>query len=200
MNLDEYEKVKDLSYSEYCDYLQTKYGIGKGYFLTKSFNKNPKITRTSEGLFAHHKMEDRAIMLSNKAFAKLNPYEWQAPENIIYCDYLEHLFLHILICENPSPNRKKNEVVGIGGVINFIVPELNDFYSGRESKTTWKINCLNKIRYDKDVYLTLLKRFKYNCSKYPLYTKDCLYTSMGDLYGGWKKRKNRKLFKEIKKI
>ena len=29
MNLDEYEKVKDLSYPEYCDYLQTKYGFGK---------------------------------------------------------------------------------------------------------------------------------------------------------------------------
>ncbi len=29
MNYIEYENVKNLSYYEYCDYLQNKYGIGK---------------------------------------------------------------------------------------------------------------------------------------------------------------------------
>ncbi len=51
-----------------------------------------------------------------------------------YCDYLEHLFLHILICENPSEEKNRNEDVGTGGVVNFIAPELNDLYSGWKTK------------------------------------------------------------------
>lgn len=32
MNLSEYEKIKNFSYLEYCDYLQNKYGIGLSDF------------------------------------------------------------------------------------------------------------------------------------------------------------------------
>ena len=109
MDLQEYNKVKELKYLEYCDYLQKKYGIGKCDYMTKSWNLNPKCKRTSEGLVAHHKYEDHAIMLSTKMFAMLNPFEWQKAENIVYCDYIEHLFLHILICENPSKEKNRNE-------------------------------------------------------------------------------------------
>lgn len=58
MNMIEYLKVKDYTYSEYCDYLQSKYGIGLADYMTKSFNPNPKCKRTKEGLIAHHKEED----------------------------------------------------------------------------------------------------------------------------------------------
>ena len=109
MNISEYERVKDLTYLQYCDYLQNKYGIGISDFMTKSWNKNPKASRTKDGLIAHHKFEDHAIMLSEKNHAMKNPYEWQLARNIVYCDYLEHLFLHILICEHPAKNRNKNE-------------------------------------------------------------------------------------------
>ena len=119
MNIKEYEKIKNLTYVEYCDYLQPKYGIGLSDYMTKSWNKNNKVTRTKDGLLAHHKYEDRAIMLSNKEYAKNNPFEWQKAENIIYCDYLEHLFLHILICECPSCDKNLFEDVGIGGVVTF---------------------------------------------------------------------------------
>ena len=94
--------------------------------------------------------------------AKRNPYEWQLPENIVYCDYLEHLLLHILICEGPSKNKNDFEVVGIGGVINFLVPELNDLYSGWITKQEWRANCHSRVVNDKEVYLILLKRFKSN--------------------------------------
>lgn len=43
MNLVEYEKVKNLTYLEYCDYLQQKYGIGLSDFMTKSWNKTQKL-------------------------------------------------------------------------------------------------------------------------------------------------------------
>ena len=200
MKLEEYEKIKNLTYLEYCDYLQQKYGIGLCDYMTKSYNKNPKVTRTKEGLLAHHKLEDHAIMLSHKEFAMKNPFEWQQAKNIVYCDYLEHLLLHILICEYPAKDANAFEVVGIGGVINFLVPELNDFYSGWESNQPWQRNCHEKIKDDKDVYLTLLKRFKTSCKNYPCYKKDCLYTSLNESFGLWSRKQNIKLFKEIEAL
>ena len=200
MNMQEYIKVKDFTYLQYCDYLQGKYGIGKSDYMTKSWNKNHKITRTKEGLMVHHKYEDHAIMLSTKEYAMNNPFEWQLAKNMVYCDFLEHLFLHILICEYPSPERNEREAVGIGGVINYIVPELNDVYSGWQTNQEWRIICHSKIINDKDVYLTLLKRFKTNCSDYPFYTSDCLLRSANQQFGLWSNAKNEKLYKEIKTL
>ena len=196
MNMTEYEKVKDYSYLEYCDYLQEKYGIGLCDYMRPSWTKNPKITRTKEGLLAHHKFEDHAIMLSNKEYAMKNPYEWQLKENIVYCDYLEHLFLHILICENPSSDKNKSDKVGYGGVINFIVPELNDVYSGWVTKESWRQNCHYAIINDKNVYLELLKRFKKFYGNNQLIIKDLL-NSFNQEYGTWSNKKNEKLYKEI---
>ena len=135
-------------------------------------------------------------MLADKNFAMQNPFEWQLAENIIYCDYLEHLFLHILICENPAEERNEFEAVGIGGVVNFIVPELNDVFSGWKTNQTWRETCHNAIKDDKEVYMTLLKRFK----KHPFYTEGCLYTSFNDAYGLWEKQKNSRLFEEISQL
>ena len=200
MKLEEYNKVKDFTYIQYCDYLQMKYGIGLSDYMTKSWNKNQKISRTKEGLLSHHKFEDHAIMLADKNYAMKNPYEWQLAENIVYCDYLEHLFLHILICENPSPNRNKNEAVGIGGIINYIAPELNDLYSGWQTSQEWRKVCHSLILDDKNVYLLLLKRFKKNCFNYPFYTPKCLYTSYNDKFGLWRIENNKELFKEIENL
>jgi len=33
------------------------------------------------------------------------PYECQKKENIVYCDLLEHLLLHVLICYYPHPEK-----------------------------------------------------------------------------------------------
>lgn len=200
MNIQEYKNIKNYNYKEYCDYLKKKYGEAKYDYFTRSFNKNPKVTRTNEGLLCHHIYEDKAIMLSNPEFAKKNPFEYQLAKNLCYCDYLEHLLLHILICENPSSDKNLFEVVGIGGVINFLVPELNDFYSGWITTQGWRSKCHNKIKDDKDVYLELLKRFKINCKDNPLYREDCLYTSFNESFGLWSKSKNTSLFEEIKNI
>lgn len=66
MTIQEYETIKNLTYLEYCDYLQNKYGIGKCDYMSPHWSKNKDVTRTQEGLFAHHKYEDRAPNLSNK--------------------------------------------------------------------------------------------------------------------------------------
>lgn len=200
MNLIEYKKIKNLTYLEYCDYLQKKYGVASCAYMTKSWNKNPKVTRTKEGLLAHHKFEDHAIMLSTREYAMNNPYEWQLPQNIVYCDYLEHLFLHILICESPAENRNIFEAVAVGGVINFIVPELNDLYSGWITNQAWRKTCHSVVIDDKSVYLELLKRFKTSCKDYPFYTDDCLFTSYNEQFGLWSKEQNAELFQIIAEL
>lgn len=199
MNMNEYQKVKNYNYSEYCDYLQEKYGIGLCDYMRPSWTKNTKVTRTKEGLYAHHKYEDHTIMLSHPEYAKNNPYEWQLKENIVYCDLLEHLFLHILICENPSVNKNENEAVGVGGVVNHIVPELNDVYSGFVAKQAWQLNCHTAVINDKDVYLELIMRFKYSNENDPLMLRQ-LYSSKGAEHGVWSKENNLELYREIAQL
>jgi len=199
MKLNEYKKVENLNYIEYCDYLQDKYGIGLCDYMRPNWTKNPKITRTKEGLYAHHKYENCAIMLSHPEYAMNNPYEWQKKENIVYCNLLEHLYLHILICENPSEDKNENENVGLGGVINYIVPELNDVYSGWVSKQAWQNNCHNVIIDNKDVYLILLKRFKVLYDNNPFIVKN-LYRSWNEQFGIWSNENNIQLYEQIEQL
>lgn len=197
MNLKEFEKVKGMTYLEYCDYLQAKYGIGIADYMTKSFNKNSKCSRTSEGLIAHHKAEDKMIMLSTKSFAEKCPYEWQLKHNIVYCDYLEHLLLHVLICKYPSPDKFPLADVGIGGVVDFLVPELNDLYSGWMPKQQWRLNCRTLIIEEKEVYFEILKMFiEYLYNERHL-SSTILHSSFNDRFGLWSNEKNKTIYKEI---
>ena len=199
MNMQEYLKVKDFTYFEYCDYLQAKYGIGLDDYMTESYNKKPKCKRTKDGLLAHHKKEDTMAMLSKKEVAILVPFEWQLKENIVYCDYLEHLLLHILICKYPSDD-KIGGGVGMGGVVNFITPELNDLYSGWVTGQEWRKTCHDKVIKDKDVYIALLKQFieiEKNDSHFDI---SMLCKSFNENYGGWSNKQNAKLYKEICKL
>lgn len=200
MNMSEYNKVKYYNYIEYCAYLQEKYGIGLSHYMTKNWNRNKAVSRTKDGLIAHHRYEDHAIMLSTPEYAKRNPYEWQLKENIVYCDYLEHLLLHILICENPAQDKNLYESVGIGGVVNFIVPELNDVYSGWVSNQPWRKACHDAIINDKDVYLVLVKRFKdAHIAEYQ-FSKRLLLRSFNDKYDIWPQEKNDALYKVIDRL
>ena len=200
MDMKEFEAVKNLTYLEYCDYLQKKYGIGRADYMTKSFNKNSKCSRTVDGLIAHHKMEDRMIMLSVKDYAMICPFEWQQKENIVYCDYLEHLLLHVLICKYPSPKKLPIADVGIGGVVDFIAPELNDLYSGWKTKQPWRLNCHNKVIEDKDVYLEIIKIFIGYLKDERKLPVDILFTSFNEKYGGWSIEKNLDLYEEFDKL
>lgn len=198
MDIKEYKKVMHLNYDEYCDYLQEKRGMAKYDYMTKSWNKNTRCTRTKEGLIAHHKYEKYCIMLSTKEFAMLNPFEYQLAKNIIYCDYLEHLLCHVLISESPLEEKNNNPALGIGGIINFIAPELNDLYSGWATTQEWRKNCHDLVRNDKDVYLTIIKRFKYSCSNNPFYSQEGLLKSFNEQYGHWSSEYNKAIYDEIK--
>ena len=197
MDMNEYQSVKDFTYLEYCDYLQDKYGIGLADYMTKSYNPIQKCKRTKEGLVAHHKKEDTMIMLSDKRIAVMCPFEWQLKENIVYCDYLEHLLLHVLICKYPADNKPKIVAAGIGGVVNFIAPELNDLYSGWVTTQSWRKNCHDKVSADKKVYLAILKQFIDIEESNPNFKVDILCKSYNEDFGLWKSSKNKKIYNEI---
>lgn len=113
---------------------------------------------------------------------------------------MEHLFLHILIGEGVLSGQfeKTDEIVGIGGIVSYIVPELNDLYSGWETREIWRKNCHNQVKNDKEVYLLLLKRFKNSCDTYPTYSETCLFSCFNEMFGVWSKKQNKKIFDEIK--
>lgn len=204
MDILEYNKVKDLNYDEYCDYLKKKYGLVRyNYFIDKGgikLVKNTKITRTKEGLVCHHVCEDKAILLSNPDYALRNPKEYQDAKNLVYCDYLEHLFLHILICEKSFEAISVNQQLGIGGIISFLVPELNDVYSGYITNQNWRYNCHKLILNDKDVYLLLLKRLKKFLPNYQFYNDESLYSSFNAKFNLWDIKRNKNIFQQISEL
>jgi hypothetical protein len=162
MDKQEIKKEMGMTYSELVEYLVNKYGRATGnYFLNESCkSKNAKITRTKEGLYCHHIDEDKAIMLCNDKFAKDNPYDYQKADRLVYCNVLEHLLLHIKIIEEPK-NEQANEleIQGLGGVVKFICPELNDRYNGEEPTQEWRVNVFNQVRDNFEDYIDILNYF-----------------------------------------
>ncbi len=148
----------------------------------------------------HHKLEDHVAKLADPAIAMNYPLEWQAAENLVYCDFLEHLLLHILICETYFENAAEGELVGIGGILQYFVPEFNDAFSGWKAAHAWKETCYKKVINDKDVYLLLIKRLKENCKDYPFFHEKFLLCSASARYGTWDQDKNKALYEEIKAL
>lgn len=162
----EIDKELGLSYDELCQYLTNKYGAAKYDFFVSDAcrSKNRKVTRTDEGLFCHHIDEDKAIMLSNPRWAINNPFEYQKAERLVYCNALEHLILHIKIAAEPKKDgANKYELQGVGGAINFLIPELNHCYSGYEYKRQYEKNIYGLVAGNFDGYIRILKYFIDNC-------------------------------------
>lgn len=156
-----YDYIMKMSYDELVQFLINKYGPAKYDYFTNEYCtiKNNKVTRTNEGLYCHHIDEDKAIMLSNDKFAANNPFEYQKANRLVYCNFLEHLLLHILIVEEPkNADANEHEVQGIGGAVNFICKQLNDLYSGYEYKQEWMIITTSLVKDDFESYIAMLRR------------------------------------------
>ncbi|AVN65163.1 hypothetical protein CG002_02210 [Mesoplasma florum] len=192
----EIEYLLSLNYVECCEELIKKYGNVPGdYFLDEECTKkNNKITRGKEGLYIHHIDEDKAIMLSHPNFARMNPITFQKAERLVYCNLLEHLVLHIKIFEFPNKNKNKNESVGVGGIYNFIVPELNDIYAGIQYKQVWKQEVIRTVLPLKDDYFKCIKKLINLNFRYPLCTS-FIYNSHI-----WNEKNNKKIYKDLKKL
>jgi len=92
-----------MDYFKQCQYLKIKYGLVSGdYFQDKNCKiVNHKIKRSSEGLQIHHIMEYNEnpyiCNLSESSQALNNSFEYQKSKNLVYCNLIEHLILHIKI-------------------------------------------------------------------------------------------------------
>ena len=161
ISVSELEKISLMKYRELCSYLKQKYGdIIEPYFSNNNCKTvNQKIKRTSEGLFIHHIAENQSIELSNPLLAKNAPFEYQLGENLVYCNYWEHMFLHICIVKEYLTSefvRKTKMAVGIGGLVNFILPEIIDYINGYEYKRDYMRTALSVIDGHEDFFIKTL--------------------------------------------
>ncbi|WP_146063674.1 hypothetical protein [Williamsoniiplasma lucivorax] len=85
--------------------------------------------------------------------------------------------------------------LGIGGIYTFIVPELNDIYSGIKYKQPWKQKVIEMVLPHKNDYLKCIKRLvDWN------FSENLLTSFVYNQPLGWYKNKNQELFEEMKKL
>ena len=149
MDLREYQKIKNYSYKEACEYFLNKYGKCKAIYGSKINN------RSDEGLFIHHIGENEIASLSNPEVRKANDPKYQEPEMLVYCNYLEHAFIHVLIGEETAGGRN----LGLHGDNLYIIPALRKFFE--EGLPNPRINAayFDVIKNDKDVYDLIFARY-----------------------------------------
>ena len=156
-----------LTYSEFIHYLLDKYGSAEyDYFhrisqgILGSYNK--KVSRTNEGLICHHIYEDRGGSLSSPISAVIQPLTWQKKENLVYCNMLEHLLLHIKIAVLRQKKYKFTEPFEIDDFftthgINVICNQINELFALDGETTGWQKKCYPSIRDNYKEYILLLQ-------------------------------------------
>ena len=166
------------NYEELLNDLKKKYGAPKdSYFINGvAYNPRKSIKRSKEGLFIHHDREDTVIMLSSAEQNKKHnyPFAWHNPENLTYCNFLEHLMLHILIATRKDGvlNMELKQETGSGGITTFMAPQINTYISGAYLyKMEWLVTALSIFDDPKNVesYFLCLEYFveNYNGIIYP---------------------------------
>ncbi|MGL5592135.1 MAG: hypothetical protein ACRDCJ_02120 [Metamycoplasmataceae bacterium] len=180
----------DKKYNEIISLLKEKYGDVPGdYFANETCrSQNTKIKRGSEGLFIHHIDEDKIYDLSTPKEAIKHDYAFQKADRLVYCDYLEHLILHIKIVEETD-----QELVG---ALLFMIPEINNIFSGWKSEISWRLAVYNSIIDKKNEYL---KIFEY-CIKVEKIDIQCFFQSGVFRAQGWENEFNYALYFEFAEI
>lgn len=108
----EINKLLNLSYKGLCNYLKQKYGKVKGnYFLDPSCKvRNDAIKK--EGLLIHHIYDIKYGNLKKFDRAKRTNFLYQKGENLVYCNMLEHLLLHVRMSIENNTFENIVEVMG----------------------------------------------------------------------------------------
>lgn len=157
-----YEELQ-MTYEELQHYLIQKYGGAVcDYFATPECkSKSKKISRTGEGLYCHHMDEDKGGNLGNAAQAKLQPFEWQKKERLVYCNILEHLILHmkIAVLRQKEMLKEPSDVTDFfttGGIF-MLCEEINDLFVNDGTSILWKKRCFEEIKENYDDYIVLIK-------------------------------------------
>lgn len=165
MTNEELIALSNMKYDELCSYLKNKYGeVAGSYFVNENCKTvNHGIKRTQEGLFIHHIAENQSIELSNSLYATKAPFEYQLGKNLVYCNYFEHLFLHIRIVKEflkIETVKQTKMAVGIGGLVNFIFPEIIDYINGYDYKRDYHKKALSVVDGHEDFFIKTLFSFQ----------------------------------------
>lgn len=163
--MDKCEILKEIKmpHAELLEYLLNKYGPAKSdYFATPECrSKSKKISRTSEGLYCHHMDEDKGGSLSNPASAKMQPFEWQKKERLVYCNALEHLILHmkIAVLRHNEELKKPMDIERFFTThgIQMICAEINDMFIDDGTSINWKKRCYEEFRDNYTDYVQMIK-------------------------------------------
>lgn len=172
MTIEEVNNIlNNMTYLEYVNELKQKYGmVPKDYFYINKkgeLAKTQGITRGKEGLYIHHIYECFFLGLSDVFMYELQCMESdekikdaQKAENLVYCNLLEHLILHIKIA---LEYHRGAEQVGI----DFITGDLNRLYELGDQNLIeqiyntpnqmWKRVVYSTIKDDYDIYVILCK-------------------------------------------
>ena len=191
-----YYQIMNLSYAELVELLLKKYGRAMhSYFTDESCTrKNRKVSRTNEGLYCHHIDENQYSWLSNENYAKNYPFQHQLASRLVYCNYLEHVLLHILIFEESTQDTEKHNILlGVNGLCAFMIKQLNDLYNGYEFKLEWMKKTTSVIANDYDIYLALLNRLWNDIQDQGL----TIIIPKEDLCKGWDNTFYPKIFNDI---
>lgn len=165
MDHKEFTDELKMTYEELQYYLIQKYGAAKyDYFADTECTRKPiKVSRTREGLYCHHMDEDKGGNLGNPLQAKIQPFEWQKKERLVYCNILEHLILHmkIAIVRQKKMLETPKEVAGFfttGGIF-MICKDINDMFMNDGTKVAWQRRCFEEIKENYEDYILLIKSF-----------------------------------------
>lgn len=150
-----------MSYYELTTYLIGKYGPAQcDYFYNETCrSRHERVSRTAEGLICHHIFEDRGTSLS-RPFPAM-PYEWQRRENLVYCNELEHLLLHIKI----AVLRQKHRLQRVWDIRRFfttygiyqISQAINDMITQNGTSVPYKQRLYAAFKENYTEYVLLLK-------------------------------------------
>lgn len=163
MDSNEIRKELSLPYDELTKYLIQKYGPAKvDYFCTPSCrSRNNAVSRTKEGLLCHHIDEDKGGNLSKSHSAATQPYEWQKKERLVYCNYIEHLILHIKIAilRQKAPLKTPWNIFEFftTGGIYMVCSDLNDLYTKKGALQNWQKQCYAEVEENFADYVLLIK-------------------------------------------
>lgn len=163
MESSEIRKELALSYEELTGYLIKKYGPAKvDYFCTSSCrSRNNAVSRTKEGLLCHHIDEDKGGNLSKSDSAARQPFAWQKKERLVYCNYIEHLILHmkIAILRQKAPLKTPREVCEFftTGGIYMVCSDLNDLFTNKGPSVNWQKRSYEEVEKNLSDYVLLIQ-------------------------------------------
>lgn len=159
-----YINLLNLTYQEAVQFLLEKHGeVVDNYYKEESYAKflngdikkitRGKYTKSKEGLYCHHILENEHENISNKEYIThfKYPYEYHLKENLVYCDLIEHLILHALITKETNGDR------GFNGLIQFLIPTAEEWYiDGDEPRKIWMQLCRERAFLSKEFTEKLL--------------------------------------------